>query len=82
MITFVDKKTKKKEKVTYQKVAQEFLDSPVSEEERGFLVNMMIYLDFVERRRGLVVEKLNSVDWEELYQATILLNADLAKEVA
>jgi hypothetical protein len=82
MIELIDIESKEKVRLSYTMVAREFLDSPVSEEERGFIVNMMVYLDFMERRRGLKIVKLNSADWEGLLQATALCEEDSSREVA
>ena len=72
MIELVDIREKNRFRLSYTKVASEFLNSPISEEEGGFIVNMMLYLDFIERRRGLKFVKLTRADWEGLWQATSL----------
>ena len=82
MIELINIESKEKVRLSYTKVAKEFLNSPVSEEERGFMVNMMVFLDFMERKRSLKFVKLNSADWEELWQATSLFEADSSREVA
>jgi len=82
MIELIHTESNKKLKLSYNQVAKEFLESPVSEEERGFIVNMIVFLDFMERKRSLKFVKLNSADWEELWLATTLNDPDSSKEVA
>ncbi len=82
MIELAHTESNKKLKLSYNQVAKEFLESPVSEEERGFIVNMIVFLDFMERKRSLKFVKLNSADWEELWLATTLNDPDSSKEVA
>jgi len=82
MIELIHSESNKKLKLSYNQVAKEFLESPVSEEERGFIVNMIVFLDFMERKRSLKFVKLNSADWEELWLATTLNDPDSSKEVA
>jgi hypothetical protein len=82
MIEFIHTENRGSIKLSYSTVAREFLDSPISEEERGFIVNMMVYLDFLERKRRLKIVKLNSADWEGLRQATTLYDDEQKKEVA
>ena len=70
MINFINQRNEEIVKLSYTKVAQEFLVSPENKEKRGFVVNMMIFFDYMEEKEGLKFVKLNSVDWEELWQAT------------
>lgn len=70
MINFINQRNEEIVNLSYTKVAQEFLVSQANIEERGFVVNMMIFLDYMEEKQGLKFVKLNSVDWEELWQAT------------
>lgn len=70
MINFIDKRNGEIIKLNYNSVAQEFLVSPENIEERGFVVNMMIFFDYMEKKQGLKFVKLKSVDWEELWLAT------------
>ena len=82
MIEFIHTENSGGVKLSYNTVAREFLDSPISEEERGFIVNMMVYLDFLERKKGWKFVKLNSADWEGLRQATTLYDEVQTKDVA
>ena len=81
MIRFLDIDNNREVNLSYTQVAREFLDSPVSEEERGFVVNMMIFLDYIDRKKGLKFVKLNEEDWEELYQAAIREDMEFSKEL-
>ena len=81
MINFIDKRDDKIVKLSYSKVAQEFLVSPANVEESGFIVSMITFLDYMEGKQGLKFVKLNSVDWEELWQATIRIKLGLDREL-
>ncbi len=70
MINFIDNRNGEIIKLSYNSVAQEFLVSPENIEGRGFVVNMMIFFDYMEKKQGLKFVKLKSVDWEELWLAT------------
>jgi len=82
MVEFIHTENSGSIKLSYSAVAREFLESPISEEDRGLIVNMMVYLDFLDRKKGLKFVKLNSAEWEGLQQATTLQEADSKREVA
>ena len=79
MIDFIDINDNKIVKRSYEQIAIEFLNSPEGKMEGGFVLNMVFFLDLQEEEKGLKFAQLKSVDWEELYKATV--HSGLSKEL-
>lgn len=69
--------------LSYAEIAKEFLDSPLSEEERDAAVNLIIFMDFLQRKRDLKFVKMRDSDWEGLWIETRkLIQKEKALKVA
>ena len=79
MIEFIDINDDKKVKRSYEQVAIEFLNSPEGKMRGGFVLNMIFFLDLLEKEKGLKFVRMEGVDWEELYKATV--HSGLSKEL-
>ncbi len=66
MIYFEDLKSGKNISKTYNELVNEYLQSPVSEEDHGFVISMMIFLNHMNRKMGLKFTKITNKDWNAL----------------
>jgi hypothetical protein len=66
MIYFKDLKNGTNISKTYKELVSEYLRSPVSEEDNGFLINMMIFLNHLNRKMGLKFSRITKSDWNAL----------------
>ncbi len=77
MIQFENLKSGEEISKSYKELVLEYLQSPLSEEKGGFVLNMMIFLDHMSRKTGFKFQKITDKDWYALHA----LNGEMAPGV-
>lgn len=67
MIQFENLKSGEEISKSYEELVNEYLKSPLSEENGGFVLNMMIFLDHMSRKTGFKFQKIADKDWSALH---------------
>ena len=81
MIRFINKFDDKDELLSYDELAKDFLNSPQSEKGRGFMIGMILFLDFIAKKKGLKFVRLQKADWTQLILAATRVRKSFDKNL-
>lgn len=79
MIRFTNKLNDKDEILSYDELVKEFLNSHLSTRRRGFIIEMILFLDYTAKKRGLTFVRLQRADWAQLILASSRLQRSYDK---